>query len=347
MLFLICRSAPALSVAIWVFSFLKAAAFPLAWLYFWWLSLQNLLWWFCWIEGGRLRFNRLRSISFFVIQLSFHSCQLGALSASRRICCTWWKGTWLCNVSLMSPIFAFITVILEPLGSLHIFAIFGSILSVGGSRTGMVPAFLKYQIAAGDRSCLLYFFYPSWFVISCFLAALFQTTKMRMPHVASAAQQIFPGSVEMQLKRFKHGGKLSSKWTLSLICLPSVDLYLGVHLLGSSNPRPARFSTFLSVGSFLVLEMDIVLFSFLSQQNTRHFLLTYLSIYLWLAETSQQPICQTAWLKITPYCNHKSSLPGLNIHDSICVVCGNGVWPLVNYPPASSFCQCELSEWAV
>jgi len=27
-------------------------------------------------------------------------------------------------------------------------------------------------------------------------------------------------------------------------------------------------------------------------------------IYLWLAETSQQPINQTTWLKVTPHCNH-------------------------------------------
>jgi hypothetical protein len=26
--------------------------------------------------------------------------------------------------------------------------------------------------------------------------------------------------------------------------------------------------------------------------------------YLWLAETSQQPISQTTWLKVTPHCNH-------------------------------------------
>jgi hypothetical protein len=25
---------------------------------------------------------------------------------------------------------------------------------------------------------------------------------------------------------------------------------------------------------------------------------------LWLAETSQQPISQTTWLKVTPHCNH-------------------------------------------
>jgi hypothetical protein len=55
-------------------------------------------------------------------------------------------GNLACNVSLMSPIFALITVFLEPLGSLLIFAILGSILSVGGSRKGMVPAFLKFQM---------------------------------------------------------------------------------------------------------------------------------------------------------------------------------------------------------
>ena len=57
----------------------------------------------------------------------------------------------------MSPIFALITVSLESFGSLYIFAILGSILSVGGSRKGMVPAFLKFQIAAGDRLLVLFF----------------------------------------------------------------------------------------------------------------------------------------------------------------------------------------------
>jgi hypothetical protein len=40
----------------------------------------------------------------------------------------------------MLPIFALITVFLDSLESLHIFAIHGSILSVGGSRKDMVPA---------------------------------------------------------------------------------------------------------------------------------------------------------------------------------------------------------------
>jgi len=46
--------------------------------------------------------------------------------------------------------------------------------------------------------------------------------------------------------------------------------------------------------------------SFLSK--TIDFFLFFLSlwIYLWLAETSQQPISQTTWLKVTPHCNHFS-----------------------------------------
>jgi len=48
-----------------------------------------------------------------------------------------------------------------------------------------------------------------------------------------------------------------------------------------------------------------LLTDFLSQQNDRLFLfLSELLIYLWLAETSQQPISQTTWLKVTPHCNH-------------------------------------------
>jgi len=80
---------------------------------------------------------------------------------------------------------ALITLFLDSLGSLSIFAIFGSILSVGGLREGMVLAVLKFQIAAGDRSCFIFSNQDGLFAISCSLAALFQTTKMRMPHVAS------------------------------------------------------------------------------------------------------------------------------------------------------------------
>ena len=72
------------------------------------------------------------------------SFQLGALSSSKRFCCTWWEGTWLCSILLVSPKFALITVFLQSLGSLYIFAILGSILIVGGSRKGMLPAFCRW-----------------------------------------------------------------------------------------------------------------------------------------------------------------------------------------------------------
>jgi len=55
----------------------------------------------------------------------------------------------------------------------------------------------------------------------------------------------------------------------------------------------------------------------LQQVTTNFFMISFLSrtldlffsflsswIYLWLAETSQQPISQTTWLKVTPHCNH-------------------------------------------
>ena len=74
-------------------------------------------------------------------------------------------GTWPCNVSLMLPIFALITVFLESLGILDIFAILSSILLVVGSRQYMVPALLKFQIAAGDRPCFIFSNRDGLFVI--------------------------------------------------------------------------------------------------------------------------------------------------------------------------------------
>ena len=44
--------------------------------------------------------------------------------------------------------------------------------------------------------------------------------------------------------------------------------------------------------------------SFLSRKLKFLFFFLSLWIYLWLAETSQQPISQTTWLKVTPHCNH-------------------------------------------
>ena len=85
----------------------------------------------------------------------------------------------------MSPIFALVTVFLKSLGSLHISVILGSMLSVGALQKGMVPAFLKFQIAASNRSCFILCNQDRLFVISFSLAALLQTTRVRIPHVAS------------------------------------------------------------------------------------------------------------------------------------------------------------------
>jgi hypothetical protein len=49
----------------------------------------------------------------------------------------------------------------------------------------MVPAFLRFQIAAGDRFCFIFSNQDGLSVISCSLAALFQIIKMRMPHHAA------------------------------------------------------------------------------------------------------------------------------------------------------------------
>jgi len=49
----------------------------------------------------------------------------------------------------------------------------------------VVPAFLFFQIAAGDRFCFIVVYQDWLLATSCSLAALFQHAKMRMPHVAS------------------------------------------------------------------------------------------------------------------------------------------------------------------
>ena len=58
MLFIICHSALALSVKIWVFKFIKAAVIPASsalFMVLFMLCLQDLLWLFCWVEGGRIQ----------------------------------------------------------------------------------------------------------------------------------------------------------------------------------------------------------------------------------------------------------------------------------------------------
>ena len=66
------------------------------------------------------------------------------------------------------------------------------------------------------------------------------------------------------------------------------------------------FEDFSAAQPFLLQQVNNQLVhDFLSQQNNRLFLSLW--IYLWLAETSQQPISQTTWLKVTPHCNHCSA----------------------------------------
>ena len=48
---------------------------------------------------------------------------------------------------------------------------------------------------------------------------------------------------------------------------------------------------------------NLFIISFLSRTIDFSFFFLSLWIYLWLAETSQQPISQTTWLKVTPHCN--------------------------------------------
>jgi len=49
---------------------------------------------------------------------------------------------------------------------------------------------------------------------------------------------------------------------------------------------------------------SLFMISFLSRTIDFFFIFLSLWIYLWLAETSQQPISQKNWLKVTPHCNH-------------------------------------------
>ena len=49
---------------------------------------------------------------------------------------------------------------------------------------------------------------------------------------------------------------------------------------------------------------NLFMISFLSRTIDFFFFFLSLWISLWLAETSQQPISQTTWLKVTPHCNH-------------------------------------------
>ena len=66
------------------------------------------------------------------------------------------------------------------------------------------------------------------------------------------------------------------------------------------------FEDFSAAQPFLLQQVNNQLVhDFLSQQNNRLF-----SFSKKLAETRQQPISQTTWLKVTPHCNHCSAASG-------------------------------------
>ena len=77
------------------------------------------------------------------------------------------------------------------------------------------------------------------------------------------------------------------------VTLPSLNLELYRLILIDWGVPVQRSST-----------TNLFMISFLSRTIDFFFFFLSLWIYLWLAETSQQPISQTAWLKVTPHCNH-------------------------------------------
>jgi len=63
------------------------------------------------------------------------------------------------------------------------------------------------------------------------------------------------------------------------------------------------FEDFSAAQPFLLRQVNKQLVhDFLNQQNNRLFLSELMDLFV--AETSQQPISQTTWLKVTPHCNH-------------------------------------------
>jgi len=85
---------------------------------------------------------------------------------------------------MVPPISPFAAVFLESLGGLHNLSSLGDSLSFGGSGKGKLPAYLNFHVASGNKSCFT-FSQDGLFVISCSLAALFQTTRMCMSYVAA------------------------------------------------------------------------------------------------------------------------------------------------------------------
>ena len=78
------------------------------------------------------------------------------------------------------------------------------------------------------------------------------------------------------------------KWSTLVLIFPFC-FHLFLRTLQQPNPFCCNRST-----------TNLFMISFLSRTVS----VSELWIYLWLAETSQQPISQTTWLRVTPHCNH-------------------------------------------
>jgi hypothetical protein len=93
---------------------------------------------------------------------------------------------------------------------------------------------------------------------------------------------------------------------LPFFCYSSTALAGGYSCVTLTLTLTPFFEDFSATQPFLLQQVNNQLVhDFLSQQNNiLFFFFLSLWIYLWLAETSQQPISQTTWLKVTFHCNH-------------------------------------------
>jgi hypothetical protein len=105
-----------------------------------------------------------------------------------------------------------------------------------------------------------------------------------------------------------------------------------------------------------ILQLFIMQISFLSRTIDFFFFFLSLWIYLWLAETSQQPISQTTWLKVIPHynhCNHYScSLCGRRqeyTSDVSCLLCRAflRLFTLFSAIKKKKYVMCDLSIYFV
>jgi len=123
------------------------------------------------------------------------------------------------------------------------------------------------------------------------------------------------------------GSCVCDQWNCFPFCL-----HLFLRILQQPNPFCCnRLTTNLFMNSFFSRTLDFFFF-FLS-----------LWIYLCLAETSQQPISQTAWLKVTPHCSHCNHW---TVQRWIQLMCFVHTLPSLRYirPVASSFKLCQFKE---